>query len=716
MQSARTHRRRGWTWNRVIALGTLLLAAAFAGRAEAGGGPENLFLVVNSRSWASLTVANHFIQLRKVPPGNVLYVDWGGDIEMADVAAFREHILARALSTIRQRAISSQIDYLVYSSDFPFAINMRQEAARLPLPEQLPPIGSLTGLTFFYGPVQTFSPLAIGVTNNRYFQPDATIPTGTKGFRGWYGWGTHGELLEAGGDQYLLSTMLAYTSGRGNSVPEAVQYLQRSAAADGTKPAGTIYFMQNSDLRSSVRHAGFATAAETLKQLGVAAEVLEGTLPVRKNDVQGAVIGTASFDWAGSGSTIRPGAICEHFTSFGGILYEGAGQTPLTEFLRYGAAGASGTVVEPFAIPEKFPSPMLQVHYARGCSLAESFYQSVRGPYQLLIVGDPLCQPWAEAPRVEVTGVMAGATLKGEVSISAAMKGGPRVDRFELFVDGLRVAVAAVGETLPLDTARLADGYHELRIVAIAASTIETQGRVILPVTVNNTGRSLELTLSARKAVWGQPLKLTAATRQADRILFFQNGRAIGKIDGPSGSVELDPRTLGDGPMEIRAFAIGAGGPTDRVAAAPVMLTVEPGRFLPEQRLAGLKLADGMSLKPAGEGTTMLQDALSGDTFAKAGVKAKQAYQLSGIFQASREDVYQFQVRFSGSLRLDVDGVELFRGEDAQGSWYYVPAALSKGPHRLSLTGVAGEKPLLGLKFGNRGTASVTGKMLQHLP
>ena len=82
-------------------------------------------------------------------------------------------------------------------------------------------------------------------------------------------------------------------------------------------------------------------------------------------------------------------------------MIEESGQTPLSEFLRYGAAGASGTVIEPYAIPEKFPSPQIHVHYARGCTLAEAYYQSVHGPAQFLIVGDPLCRPWATIPVVE---------------------------------------------------------------------------------------------------------------------------------------------------------------------------------------------------------------------------------------------------------------------------------------------------------------------------
>src|SRR4051794_714129 len=76
---------------------TAWMAACAARPAHAGGGPENLFLVVNSRSWASLTVANHFIHLRKVSAGNVLYLDWGSDVDVIDVGTFRDRILVPAL-------------------------------------------------------------------------------------------------------------------------------------------------------------------------------------------------------------------------------------------------------------------------------------------------------------------------------------------------------------------------------------------------------------------------------------------------------------------------------------------------------------------------------------------------------------------------------------------------------------------------------------------
>jgi hypothetical protein len=206
----------------------------------------------------------------------------------------------------------------------------------------------------------------------------------------------NGSVTKAEGESYLLSTVLGVTRGRGNTVAEVLSNLRKSVKADESRPAGTVYLMTNSNVRSTTRDGLFGSVVVALKSLGVKAEIIKGTIPIKKSDVAGAVIGTASFDWKKSESHILPGAICEHLTSYGGVMRKNAGQTPFTELIRHGAAGSSGTVAEPYAIAPKFPSPFIHVHYARGATLAEAFYQSVNGPYQLLIVGDPLCRPWAQ--------------------------------------------------------------------------------------------------------------------------------------------------------------------------------------------------------------------------------------------------------------------------------------------------------------------------------
>ena len=226
---------------------------------------------------------------------------------------------------------------------------------------------------------------------------------------------------------------------------------------------------------------------------------MAGVYPQNKPDVQGLMMGSEKFDWAQSRSKIRPGAICENLTSFGGVFDDVANQTPLAELLRYGAAGASGTVVEPFLILQKFPSPFVQVHYARGCSLAESFYQAVAGPYQLLIVGDPLCQPWANIPQVSVAGVIPSSEVKGTLVLTptARVPGGGQAHHFTLYVDGRAFSDGAAGETIVLDTNRLCDGYHELSVVGIEKSPIESRGRWLASVLVNNHG--------ARASSWPRP-------------------------------------------------------------------------------------------------------------------------------------------------------------------------------------------------------------------
>ena len=555
---------------------------------EAGGGPENVLLVVNAHSNASLTVANNYCQLRRIPPGNVVLLDWEGSTDSVDVETFRRKILEPALQTAAERGLGEQIDYVIYSSDFPTRIDF---AADLPAEQRGAPqlSGSLTALTYLYQPVLQRSPQYVSLKANRYMrQPNALAGndrsgSATHGFRGWYGWGPQGELLESGGNRYLLSTMLAVTSGRGNSVPEVVSYLNRSAAADGTQPKGTIYYMRHGDVRSTTRQPGFAAAVADLRKLGVAAEILDAKVPKEKPDVQGAMLGSADVRWADSKSTILPGAIVDNLTSYGGVLSAGAGQTPLTEFLRYGAAGSSGTVCEPYAIQNKFPVPAIQVHYARGCTLAEAFYQSVSGPYQLLIVGDPLCRPWARIPTVRVDGVEAGGTVHGRLvlkPIAAASQAGKPdlradVDRFELFAGGLRVARCGPGGNLELDTTQLADGNLELRVVGIESGPIESQGETILNVTVDNHGLSCDWHASPAKIRQGMRIRITANAPGAEWISIFHDSRQIGRITGSEGDLMLESDKLGAGPVLLRAIARAAAHEKGYVVGRPI--TVEIG-------------------------------------------------------------------------------------------------------------------------------------------
>ena len=592
-----------------------MLAVGSSTPVLAGGGPENVLLVVNPQSPASLTIANHFAQLRQIPSTNLLFLPWNPRFETTDVDTFRRQILIPILKTISSRNLSDQIDYIVYSSDFPWGIALdsdfrrfsedmqraatakqassadksgtkpgeKQPPVTAQWPQFLTPVGSLNGLTYLWQPIVKGGPDYLSMESNWYMrrpipqQRDAPAAA----FHGNRQYNQQGEAVASGGWHYLLSMMLGVTAGRGNSPREVIDYLRRSAAADGTHPRGTIYVMKSGDVRSTVREGLFPAAVRELKQLGVAAEILDGTVPLNRKDVQGVVMGTAVFDWKAAGSTILPGAICDNLTSFGGVMTQGAGQTPLSEFLRSGAAGASGTVTEPYLVNNtfpKFPSPMAQVYYARGCTLAEAFYQSVSGPYQLLLVGDPLCRPWAQIPQVSVTGVKSGAVVRGNLTLypSATLPHGAAADRLELFVDGVRWTACKPDGNFSLDTANLADGYHELRVVAVGPRPIESQGRKIIPIQVGNHDRQIEVSLATPPPLRAdRPVTIAVRSPGSTGIVVIRGVHVVGQIAGQEGKIDIPANTLGAGPVRLRVAGLGGGGLPTCVMAKPLEFVLE---------------------------------------------------------------------------------------------------------------------------------------------
>lgn len=602
----------------LLAILGALAAGGWSGRALGGGGPENVLLVVNPQSAASLSIANHYRQLRRVPADNMLYVPWDPDLGTTDVATFRKQILAPVLKTVQSLSATRQIDCVIYSSDFPWAIDLEpdvkkylaarpssagesddnstdikggnadvkaDDSARASAPDQWPKhltkVGSLNGLTYLYQPVVLGNSAGYMSLNTNWYMrrtnSEQEQPP-TLAFSSGHRFGSQGELVDSAGRSYLLSMVLGITAGRGNTVEEVLHYLRRSAGADGTHPQGTIYFLKNSDVRSKTRDWGYAEAKKQLDELGVAAESIEGTVPRDKPDVQGTMLGTATFDWKASGSTILPGAICDHFTSFGGVMRPGAGQTPFSEFLRHGAAGSNGTVTEPYSLAEKFPLASIHVHYARGCSLVEAYYQSICAPYQLLIVGDPLCRPWANIPTVSVDGVQPQATVEGLLTLkpTATVAGGRGIDHFELFVDSVRKALCSPGQSFRLDTARWPDGYHELRLVAFESGPIQSQGRWITSITTANHGCTIDVSVTPEgKLTAEMPLVVSVKAPGAIGVTVVENTRVLGRIYGEQGKVEINPGTLGAGPVQLQAFGLGRGGTETNVVSAPVDLLVE---------------------------------------------------------------------------------------------------------------------------------------------
>ena len=708
----RTSRRRFASAGRTLVLCLLVVSPASV---WAGGGPENVFLVVNPRSWASVTLANHYISLRQIPPVNVHYLDWPDSVELTNVEAFRQRLLLPIQQEVQRRRLGGQIDYIVYSSDFPFGVDISADLQ----PGFEFPIGSLTGLTFLAPFVQEKSPQVVTAGNNLYFRRSnlkSEFAGDTHGFRFRYLWNSEGQLVDKDGMRYWLSTMLAYTSGRGTSVRSAIHSLRRSVLADGTRPlSGTVYFAQNTDIRSQLRHDWYKDTAAELIRLGLHAEVVEGTVPRGKQDIQGAVLGAALFDWPAAQNQILPGAICEHLTSFGGVLHYGATQVPMTIFQRHGAAGTSGTVAEPKALNlwTKFPHPRVQVHYLHGCSLAEAFYQSILQPYQLLILGDALCQPWAMAPQVIVKGITSGEQVRGPVQWTpeVAPENKVEVQQYEFFLDG-----RLLGEprgAIAFDTATLPDGHHEIRLVGTASGDIEAQGRRLIPFTINNRN---EVTVASTDPdgpiAWEGLLRVKATSPGADKIVILQNTRVVGEIEGPAGEVMIRAHQLGMGPTTLFAVGTVAGTPLRTSRSQPLPLEILEPETLPKVAVPNISQFDkGLRLVRNG-GTPLTVPTTAPTDF--LGIRPGDSFELDGWFQVSTSDLYQFQFALDGSVELSVDQTPLFSSEEQDYQHHYVPVSLEAGWHRLRMRGRLPRSTDFWLRFGLDELAPLTGEQFKH--
>lgn len=120
-----------WSFARCPVL--IVVAALLAtdpGPVTAGVGPENVVVIVNVDSQASVQIAAEYARLRKIPDGNVIRLMDVPDSESIDVEVFRSTLLGPVLQTIQERGLSPQIECVAWSSDSPTAINVESDAGQ----------------------------------------------------------------------------------------------------------------------------------------------------------------------------------------------------------------------------------------------------------------------------------------------------------------------------------------------------------------------------------------------------------------------------------------------------------------------------------------------------------------------------------------------------------------------------------------------------------
>lgn len=703
--------------------GFFLCLITYCGQSYAGLVASEVVVAVNGNSNNSRTLANHYVKLREIPAVNVIVLDSVPHSETISVELFRERILKPIIEQIGKRGLSTHVQCIAYSADFPTAIDIKKDLESIKnLQPIFTPVASINGLTYLYELSLVGNPAYIAPDVNYYSrrsletyfanpvgaaldakwksindliskgnrkeaiveleqlsqslpfqfplrylaaaqaaqgdQPEtavklleSAISSGwssggylskdkrfdsvrkrddfqlleilldkdlgrwqpTVGFNNRSFWAANGVRFQTSaqgsvpGVRYLLSTVLGVTRGSGTTLDEAIESLRIAATADFTHPDGVFYYAETTDIRSQTRKPLFNDAIEELKAMGFQAEIVRTHMPMLKDKVLGAQLGTALYDWKKSSSTLLPGSLVDNLTSYGGVMAPGSGQTKLTEALKMGAAGSSGTVTEPFALQFKFPDPYLFVHYASGCCLAEAFYQSITGPYQLLIVGDPICQPFSHAPKQEFDKSLRLVEENSKLQLQVDVSGprfaewlklpGPRSQRKEhlapsrlavQFNGGVPKGGAAVSN-VNLDLTGILPGYHEVQLILIADDSINQRTIHTIPIWV---GPSNAIQLTPKKSTNEQSaravptfsvksdIKLPVTVRSpkdCTQISLWHNFELLTSLETVAESeneLSVELGKLGMGPVRLQAKAKLSDG--KEIASIPVWVDIQP--------------------------------------------------------------------------------------------------------------------------------------------
>jgi hypothetical protein len=388
------------------------------------------------------------------------------------------------------------------------------------------------------------------------------------GFSSSKSWTASGDSVphEAGGGLYMLAACLAVVHENGSTLEAAIRSLKRSAAADRTFPEGKIRFSKTSDVRTTTRFPGVADALLWLamKRPQYPTEVFAQPLPTDRVPTIGLMLGAPSFDMTSQQPALVPGAIAENLTSLG-AAFETNAQTKLTDLLDSGAAMSSGAVAEPYALQPKFPHPTMYGFYTEGVTAIEAFYLSVTSPYQLLIVGDPLAQPFARASGdlVTIEG-SADSSENGQRSFRILRQTIPGLDsrkflpteRVEVLINGKLVRELPPRTKYELITPKQINGSCQIRVVLITDHPLDT--RIFVDQSLEFSDRSLNVKLSDEKS---SNLTVELSMDDAQEIELLQYEQSLGVVKNATATFRLSRSDLGDGPLCLIPVVTLAGIP-----------------------------------------------------------------------------------------------------------------------------------------------------------
>jgi uncharacterized protein (TIGR03790 family) len=389
-------------------------------RTFAGGSGLNTVIVVNQASSNSLALANYYAEHRQVPPQNIFRLtNWTGGNVGWDLVDFTNKLAFPLLGALQSRGLTQQVWQVLLSMDIPYRIDNYAAGSGWN--------STTAALLYGFKPFTTPPPGLPAscslppLSANSYAFSELPFP-------------------EAPPDTAITNAFLAFML-TSDSLAKAKVIVNRGLASDRSYPTQQVFLAKTTDTARNVRFYNFDDAVFNARVIGDNALARTNTNSTAFTNLLGLQTGLANFTV--NPYAFVPGAMADSLTSYGGTIFNNQGQTTLLAFLDAGAAASYGTVVEPCNWLEKFPSPLNYFYQARGFSIAESYYQSLANPFEGLLVGDPLAQPFARPGYVDLPEMWDGQVLSGAAWLFldfAAADASRPLERFDLFVDGTRFA------------------------------------------------------------------------------------------------------------------------------------------------------------------------------------------------------------------------------------------------------------------------------------
>ena len=341
------------------------LALALCGCASGSGGPGNVLIVVNAKSPDSIAVGGYYASKRGIAPRFICKIDCPTS-ENIKQEIFETTIRDPIRKFLTTNNLRDQIDYIVLTRRIPIHTSDNWG------------VDSALACLFQGKPAQMHNP---------YYNA--------------YGPFSHSEY-----NMYLVTRL------DGLTLDDAKALVDRSLAA---KPEKGLFLLDidpnwdNAGPGYRVVNDGMRRAAETLKAKKFGVELDESTDFIVRDKIMG------YYGWGYHDRNYKeeeyhklkflPGSIAETAVSTSAVTLtanrdKSVVRSYIIDLVSQGVTGAKGYIYEPYT-DALADAAILFDRYTSGRNLAESFYAASRYVHwRDMVIGDPLCAPYAKRPPI----------------------------------------------------------------------------------------------------------------------------------------------------------------------------------------------------------------------------------------------------------------------------------------------------------------------------